>query len=78
MAKPIIATNVSDLADILSGCGWLVEPARPDELAKAIRYVLDNPEESKENGQKARERCKARYSFDAVGKVLCGLFQKYE
>jgi glycosyltransferase involved in cell wall biosynthesis len=78
MAKPIIATNVSDLADILSGCGWLVEPARPDELAKAIRYVLDHPKESKENGQEARERCKARYSFDAMGKVLCGLFQKYE
>jgi len=78
MAKPIITTNVSDLADILSGCGWLVEPAKPDELAKAIRYVLDHPEESKENGQKARERCKTWYSFDAVGKVLCGLFQKYE
>jgi glycosyltransferase involved in cell wall biosynthesis len=78
MAKPIIASKVSDLADILKDCGWLVEPQRPDELAKAIRYVLDHPEESEKKGQKARERCKRRYSFDAMGKVLCGLFRKYE
>ncbi len=78
MARPVIASNVSDLPEILRGCGWLVEPEEPDELAGAIQYVLDHPEEAKEKGKKARERCKAKYSYDAMEKVLCGLFEKYE
>lgn len=78
MAKPIIATNVSDLPEILSDCGWIVEPDEPDDLARAIRYVLDHPEEAEEKGQKARECCKARYSYDAMEETLLELFKKYE
>jgi hypothetical protein len=29
MAKPIIATNVSAILEILDGCGWGVEPENP-------------------------------------------------
>lgn len=78
MAKPIITTNVSDLHEILGDCGWLVEPGQPNELAKAISYVIDHPKEAKDRGQQARERCKALYSYDAMEGLLCGLFKKYE
>ena len=78
MAKPIIATNVSDLPEILNGCGWIVEPGQPEELAQAIQYVLDNPEEAANNGLLARERCKEKYSYDAMEKVLVGIFQRFE
>jgi len=77
MAKPVIATNVSDLPEILSDSGWIVEPEEPDALAGAIQYVLAHPKEAKEKGQKARERCKAKYSYDAMEDVLCGLFKEY-
>jgi len=78
MAKPIVTTNVSDLQEILGDCGWLVGPGRPDDLANAISYVLDHPGEAEEKGQKARERCKAMYSYDAMEERLCGLFKKFE
>jgi glycosyltransferase involved in cell wall biosynthesis len=78
MAKPIIATKVSDLPEILNGCGWLVEPNRPDKLAGTIRYVLDHPEEAKEKGWKARERCEDKYSYNAMEEVLLELFKRYE
>ena len=26
MARPIVATSVSDLPEILNGCGWIVPP----------------------------------------------------
>jgi len=78
MAKPIVTTNVSCLPEILGDCGWIVQPGRSDELAKAISYVLDHPEEAKTKGQKAREKCKVMYSYDAIEGVLCGLFKKYE
>lgn len=78
MAKPIIATNVSDLAEILKGCGWIIEPENPKELAKTIEYVLDNPAEAEKIGKKARQRCIEKYSWDAMDKILMNIFKKYE
>lgn len=65
MAKPIITTNVSDLPEILDGCGWIVEPENPEQLAQAIQYVLNNPQEAEEMGRKARKKCIEKYSWDA-------------
>jgi len=78
MAKPIIATRVSDLPKILDGCGWIVNPENPDQLAKAIQYVFDHPGEAEEMGWKAREKCVEQYSWDAMEKILLGIFRKYE
>jgi len=78
MAKPIIATNVSDLPKILDGCGWIVEPENPEQLAETIQYVLNNPEKAKEMGWKARQKCIEKYSWDAMEKVLLEMFGKYE
>ncbi|MFH1878457.1 MAG: glycosyltransferase [Candidatus Omnitrophota bacterium] len=66
MAKPVIATDVSDIKDILGGCGLIAEPGNPARLAEAIRHILDNPREAAEMGRKARERCIEKYSFPAA------------
>jgi glycosyltransferase involved in cell wall biosynthesis len=78
MAKPIVATNVSDLPEILDGCGWIVEPENPEKLAEAIKHVLDNPEEAEKIGQKAQQKCIEKYSWDAMEKILLKIFKKYE
>ncbi len=78
MAKPIIATNVSDLPEILEGCGWIVEPENPKQLAETVRYVLDHPTEAEEMGYRARQKCIEKYSWDAMEKVLVEIFRKYE
>lgn len=78
MAKPIIASNISDLPEILDGCGWIVEPENPEQLAEKIQYVLDNPEEAEEVGNKARQRCIEKYSWDAMEEILLNVFKKYE
>lgn len=78
MAKPIIATNVGDLPEILEGCGWIVKPENPEELAEEIQYVLAHPDEAKEIGQRAREKCIKKYSWDAMEKILIPIFKKYE
>jgi glycosyltransferase involved in cell wall biosynthesis len=78
MAKPIIASNISDLPEILDGCGWIVEPENPEQLAEKIQYVLDNPEEAKAMGNKARQKCIEKYSWDAIENVLVEMFKKYE
>jgi len=78
MAKPIIASNISDLPEILDGCGWIVEPENPEQLAEKIQCVLDNPEEAKAMGSKARKKCIEKYSWDAMEEILVKVFEKYE
>lgn len=78
MAKPIIATAVCDLPEILDGCGWIVEPERPEQLAEAIQHVIDCPQEAGQVGQRARQKCIERYSWDAMENVLVSVFRKYE
>jgi glycosyltransferase involved in cell wall biosynthesis len=78
MAKPIIATDVSDLPEILDGCGWIVEPGNSKQLAETIQYVLNNPEEAEKMGRKARQKCIEKYSWDAMEKILVSIFSKYE
>lgn len=77
MAKPIVATAVSDLPEILSGCGWIVAAGRPEMLAQAIQGVIDNRAEAGERGWQAREKCVAQYSFQAMERILVPLFQRY-
>jgi len=78
MAKPIIATAVSDLPEIVDGCGWIVDPENPEQLAETIQYTLNNPEEAKAIGWKARQKCIDKYSWDVMENVLLRIFSKYE
>jgi glycosyltransferase involved in cell wall biosynthesis len=70
MAKPIIATRISDMPEILRDCGFLAETGCPESLAEKIDYVLSNPDEAMEMGRKARERCIQEYSLNVVSQRL--------
>ena len=70
MAKPVIASRVSDLPKVLNGCGEIVTPGDISELSQKIDYLLDHPDYAKELGRKARERCIEKYSCDAIAPKL--------
>lgn len=76
MAKPIITTRVSDIPEVLDGCGYLVEPNQPSQLIEAIQYVLDHPDEAKAKGNAARERCKKKYDIQNLESGLHELVKK--
>ena len=76
MAKPVITTRVSDIPEVLGGCGYLVEPGDPDELAHTLQHVLDNPEEAREKGLRARERCIELYDLKVMEEKLQKLIEE--
>ena len=78
MAKPIIATRVSEISEVIEGCGWIIEPGNPKQLAETIQYVLNHPDVAKKIGWKARKKCIEQYSLSAMEKKLMPLFKKYE
>jgi len=76
MAKPIIATRVSDIPEVLSECGYLIDPNKPSQLANAIQYVFDHFDEALIKGRAARERCKQAYDIHNLEIGLCGLVEQ--
>lgn len=78
MAKPIIATAVSGLPEVLADCGFIVEPENPLQLAKMIKHVFSHPQPAKKMGQKAREKCIKQYSWDALEITLASIFDRYQ
>ena len=79
MAKPIIASRVSDLPEVLDGCGCIVEPGNVAQLADRIRHLLQHPEEARALGRAARDRCLRNYSREKsssdLRSILGGLLE---
>lgn len=78
MGKPIIATELSDLPDILEGCGRVIPPGDPNRLAETIDSVLNDTKASSSMGRRARQRCIERYSWDVMEETLSRVFSTYE
>jgi glycosyltransferase involved in cell wall biosynthesis len=75
MAKPILATRVGDIPEILAGCGYLAEPDAPDQLAAQITAIFADYSQALARGQQARDRCLTHYSIAAMGEELHRVLQ---
>lgn len=70
MARPVIATDVSDLAETVEGCGLVVPPGDVGALAAAIGLLADDPLLRARLGAAGRRRCVEEFSDDAVRSTL--------
>jgi len=66
MAKPVIATKVGDIPQILSDTGYLVQPNSPSEIAVQIQTIFQDLAAANSRGEKARNRCIEKYSIDTM------------
>ena len=65
--KPIVATNVGAIADMLSeNCGCVIAPHNEEELYDAIVKILRNQEYSNNIAQNAFEKATAMYTISNV------------
>lgn len=70
MAKPILATRVGDIPDILGDTGYMVDSSSPEQIADQIQFIFQNFESAIENGKRARERCVKYYSINSMADIL--------
>jgi glycosyltransferase involved in cell wall biosynthesis len=55
--RAIISTSVGDIpAWLAEGAGLVIPPDNVDVLARGLQYLLDNPQQGEEMGQRARQR----------------------
>lgn len=65
MGVPVIYTPISDLPEILDGCGIRIERADPGLLKKAIVDLLEEPDRRHRLGQAGRRRFVRQYSVQS-------------
>lgn len=70
MARPVVATAVSDLPEILDGCGVIVLPGSTEERGHALERLLTDTENARALSREARRRCEQYYSWDARERIL--------
>jgi glycosyltransferase involved in cell wall biosynthesis len=75
MAKPILATKVGDIPEILDETGYLVEPNSPEQLATKIQWIFNHLDEAQFLGLQARQRCIQFYSLETMATILSEVIQ---
>jgi glycosyltransferase involved in cell wall biosynthesis len=70
MSKPIVASAVSDMPEMLDDCGLVFEAGDVDTLTEQIRRLCQDAGLAEELGRKAREKCLREYSWDALEAIL--------
>ncbi len=78
LARPVVATNVSGLAEIVvnNETGYLVEMGNPRAFADAIMAILAQPEKSELMGLAGRLRVKREFSLEKYVDSYDGLYQQ--
>jgi glycosyltransferase involved in cell wall biosynthesis len=75
---PVVATAVNAVPDVVlpGETGLLASPERPQQLAAAIRYMLDEPAEAARMAVAAQQLIANRFTPDALGAVLDAAYDR--
>ena len=75
---PIIASNFPLWEEIVEGnkCGICVDPFNPDEIAKAVEYLMEHPKLRKDMGRNGRNAVLEKYSWEKESKKLTNLYKE--
>jgi len=75
---PIVASDIGQVGTVLreAGCGVLVRPGDPAELAEGIHAVLHEPERHRGLAAEVRPRVLAEHSWDERARRLTMLFDE--
>ena len=75
---PVIASHFPLWKDIIEGnqCGLCVDPLQPEQIAKAIDYLVGHPDEARRMGEKGRLAVQQRYNWANEETKLIAFYAK--
>jgi glycosyltransferase involved in cell wall biosynthesis len=74
---PVIASDFPLWREIVegAGCGLLVDPQDPQAVARAMQWMLDNPDEAAAMGRRGRVAVEQRYNWEAESDTLIAIYR---
>ncbi len=74
---PVISSDFPLWREIIDDVrsGLLVDPEKPEEIAEAMRWMLENPEEAEAMGQRGREAVLERFNWEQEAKALIKAYE---
>lgn len=75
---PVIASNFPLWGEIVKGnnCGICVDPLQPRDIAEAIQWIMNHPDEAKQMGKNGRDAVKKKYNWETESKKLLKLYEE--
>ena len=69
---PVVTSKFKLYSEIVdkNNCGICVDPENPDEIAKAIEYIMTHPKKAKEMGQNGRKLVEKKYNWSIEERKL--------
>jgi glycosyltransferase involved in cell wall biosynthesis len=75
---PVVASNFSHWRAVIerTGCGLVVDPQKPAEIADAITWLLDHPSEAEAMGRRGQHAVRSTYNWDTQAEKLLDLYER--
>jgi glycosyltransferase involved in cell wall biosynthesis len=73
---PVVATDFELWKEIVEGedCGLCVNPHDVQAIAKAVNYLIDNPDRARLMGENGRKAVRDKYNWATQEQALYGLY----
>jgi glycosyltransferase involved in cell wall biosynthesis len=73
---PVIASDFPLYREVVepSRCGILVDPSKPEEIARAMEYLIEHPEEARQMGDNGRRAVLEKYNWEKESERLLQIY----
>jgi glycosyltransferase involved in cell wall biosynthesis len=77
---PVVATAVGGIPEVIDDMksGILIQSRNPGEIARAIAYLIDNPDRRAEIAQTLKTRIHDRFSVATMASQTLALYRREE
>jgi glycosyltransferase involved in cell wall biosynthesis len=78
VSLPVIASNFPLYREVVeeSHCGLIVDPSKPREIARAMEYLIEHPDEARRMGDNGRRAVLEKYNWETESKELLRIYDE--
>lgn len=75
---PVITSNFQVWKEIVEGnnCGLTVDPLNPEDIARAMKHLLEHPDKARQMGENGRKAVLEKYNWENESKKLLALYEE--
>jgi glycosyltransferase involved in cell wall biosynthesis len=74
---PVVSSDLKPIRAFIetSNCGILVDPTKPQQVAHALIFLLEHPDQARKMGQNGRKAVLEKYNWENEGQKLIELYE---